>query len=116
MVVKVQRPNIEALVETDLSALKVVSGWVELYKPIRRRVNVPALVREFSSTLYEEIDYINEGQNVETFRENFFGVTGCDCARSALESHHAPGIDSAGCARDQNHRLCCHGCCRNRPG
>lgn len=74
VVVKVQRPNIEALVETDLSALKVVSGWVELYKPIRRRVNVQALVREFSNTLYEEIDYLNEGQNVETFRENFFGV------------------------------------------
>ncbi len=74
VVVKVQRPNIEALVETDLSALKVVSGWVELYKPIRRRVNVPALVREFSTTLYEEIDYLNEGQNVETFREKFFGV------------------------------------------
>jgi len=74
VVVKVQRPNIEALVETDLAALKVVSGWVELYKPIRRRVNVPALVREFSSTLFEEIDYLNEGQNVETFKENFFGV------------------------------------------
>lgn len=74
VVVKVQRPNIEALVETDLAALKVVSGWVELYKPIRRRVNVPALVREFSSTLFEEIDYLNEGQNVETFKENFYGV------------------------------------------
>jgi len=75
VVVKIQRPNIEAIVATDLSALKVVSRWVEWYKPIRKRVDVQALVGEFSATLNEEIDYLTEGKNAETFRENFFGVT-----------------------------------------
>ena len=74
VVVKVQRPNIEKVVETDLAALRVVSRWVEWYKPIRKRVDVPALVREFSSTLYAEIDYLNEGKNAQTFKENFLGV------------------------------------------
>jgi len=74
VVVKVQRPNIERVVETDLAALRVVSRWVELYKPIRKRVDVQALVREFSSTLYEEIDYLHEGKNAQTFKENFLGV------------------------------------------
>ncbi|MHB8854998.1 MAG: ABC1 kinase family protein [Bellilinea sp.] len=74
VVVKVQRPNIEKVVETDLAALRVVSRWVEWYKPIRKRVDVPALVREFSSTLYAEIDYLNEGKNAQTFKENFVDV------------------------------------------
>ena len=58
VVVKVQRPNIQEIVETDLSALRVVSGWIHYYPPIRKRANIPALLAEFSRSLYEEIDYL----------------------------------------------------------
>jgi predicted unusual protein kinase regulating ubiquinone biosynthesis (AarF/ABC1/UbiB family) len=71
VVVKVQRPNIEAIVRTDLQALQVVGGWVQRYPPVGKRANVPALLNEFSRTLYEEIDYLAEGKNAETFAENF---------------------------------------------
>jgi predicted unusual protein kinase regulating ubiquinone biosynthesis (AarF/ABC1/UbiB family) len=73
VVVKVQRPNIQTIVETDLSALRVVSGWVNAYPPIRRRANVPALLAEFSRSLYEEMDYLTEGSHAETFAANFAG-------------------------------------------
>lgn len=71
VVVKVQRPRIAEIVEVDLSALKVVAGWVNLYRPIRRRANVPMLTEEFARTLREEVDYLNEGKNAERFAENF---------------------------------------------
>lgn len=71
VVVKVQRPNIERIVATDLSALRVVAGWVQKYPPIRRRMDVKILLEEFSETLYEEIDYLNEGKNAEVFAANF---------------------------------------------
>lgn len=71
VVVKVQRPAIELLVATDLAALRVVGRWLEWYKPIKRRVDVQQLIKEFSSTLYEEIDYLHEGKNAQTFKENF---------------------------------------------
>jgi len=74
VVVKVQRPGIDQLVATDLAALQVVSRWLEWYGPIRRRVNVPMLLSEFSSTLFEELDYLHEGKNAQTFKENFAGV------------------------------------------
>jgi predicted unusual protein kinase regulating ubiquinone biosynthesis (AarF/ABC1/UbiB family) len=76
VVVKVQRPNIPAIVETDLSALRVVSNWVKRYPPIRKRANVPALLEEFSRSLHEEIDYLTEGKNAETFATNFKGYPG----------------------------------------
>ena len=71
VVVKVQRPDIELLVRTDLAALKVVSRWVEWYRPVRKRVNVQGLLNEFSRSLWEEVDYLHEGKNAETFAANF---------------------------------------------
>ena len=71
VVIKIQRPNIEKIVEVDLSALKIVAGWLIRYPPIRKRANVPALLDEFSRSLYEELDYLNEGKNAELFGKNF---------------------------------------------
>lgn len=71
VVVKVQRPNIEQIITIDLSALRWVGRWLRLYKPISKRVDIPALLAEFSRTLYEEIDYLAEGKNAETFAANF---------------------------------------------
>jgi len=71
VVVKVQRPDIDKLIKTDLEALQTVGRWLQLYKPISRRANVPALLDEFSRVLYQEIDYLAEGRNAETFATNF---------------------------------------------
>ena len=71
VVVKVQRPGIEHIVNVDLEALRVVSRWVYQFPPLRRRVDMPRLMEEFSASLYEEIDYLLEGKHAETFAENF---------------------------------------------
>jgi predicted unusual protein kinase regulating ubiquinone biosynthesis (AarF/ABC1/UbiB family) len=71
VVVKVQRPNIETIIETDLTAFRRVGRWIENYRPIRKRVNVQGLLDEFTRTLYEELDYLSEGKNAETFARNF---------------------------------------------
>ena len=71
VVVKVQRPFIEQLVDVDFSALHRVAGWVMRYEPIRKRVNVPALVAELEATVQQEIDYLSEARNAEMFAENF---------------------------------------------
>lgn len=71
VVVKIQRPTIQKIIATDMAALKTVGMWLNRYKPIRKRANVPALLAEFGRTLNEEIDYLAEGRNAETFAENF---------------------------------------------
>lgn len=71
VVVKVQRPNIETIIDTDLAALRTVGRWLARYRPISRRADVPALLEEFTRILYEEIDYLAEGENAETFAGNF---------------------------------------------
>lgn len=71
VVVKIQRPDIDLLIEVDLSALQRVAGWLMRYRPIREHADVPALLNEFISTLREEVDYLAEGGNADRFRENF---------------------------------------------
>jgi predicted unusual protein kinase regulating ubiquinone biosynthesis (AarF/ABC1/UbiB family) len=76
VVVKVLRPGIEAVIETDLAALRTIGGWLRRYRPIGRRVDILALVAEFTRTLQEEVDYLAEGRNAETFATNFRGHPG----------------------------------------
>ncbi len=73
VVVKVQRPHIEQVVEVDLAAMRRVGGWLQRYKPVRDRADVNALIDEFAATTREEIDYLAEGGNAETFAANFSG-------------------------------------------
>lgn len=71
VVVKVQRPFIDQLIEVDLSALRRFGGWLQKYKPVAKRVDVPDLVEEFATITRAEIDYLAEGSNAETFAGNF---------------------------------------------
>ena len=71
VVVKVQRPYIERVVEVDLAAIRRVGGWLQHYKPVRERADVGALIDEFAATTRAEIDYLAEGSNAETFAANF---------------------------------------------
>jgi predicted unusual protein kinase regulating ubiquinone biosynthesis (AarF/ABC1/UbiB family) len=63
--VKVQRPNIEEIVEADLGSLRYIVGWLERFTSIRRRVDLSAVLVEFEDTLRLELDYIAEGHHAE---------------------------------------------------
>lgn len=84
VVVKVQRPRIAEIVEVDLAALRKVGNWLARYRPIREHADVPALLREFSATVREEIDYIKEARNARTFFENFKGNRSVSVPRVVL--------------------------------
>ena len=81
VVVKIQRPDIEVIIATDLAALRTVGTWLHRYPPIRKRADVPALLREFTRILYEEIDYLAEGRNAETLATNFMDHPGVRAPR-----------------------------------
>ncbi|MEA3349573.1 MAG: AarF/UbiB family protein [Chloroflexota bacterium] len=86
VVVKIQRPNIEKIIATDLAALRTVGKWLKRYRPIRKRVDLSTLLDEFTRILYEEIDYLAEGRNAETFYANFQGRSDV-CVPRVIWSH-----------------------------
>ncbi len=71
VVVKVQRPGIDAIVEIDLAALVTVSKWLKRYEPIRKRADIEALLREFATVLRQELDYVAEAANAARFARLF---------------------------------------------
>jgi predicted unusual protein kinase regulating ubiquinone biosynthesis (AarF/ABC1/UbiB family) len=76
VVVKVQRPRIEILVETDLSAIRTAIGWLKRYRPIAQRVDLDRLYEEFSQTTRNELDFSAEAKNIERFSQEFQGDEG----------------------------------------
>ncbi len=69
--VKVQRPNIEQLVRSDLSTLKFVIWVINRFVDTSEFIDLMGIYREFKRTVYEEIDYITEGANARRFKEMF---------------------------------------------
>ncbi len=86
VVVKIQRPYIEQLIAVDLSALQRVGEWLQRYEPIRKRVDLEALINEFSESIWQEVDYIAEGQNAEKFQANFIDQERVHVPRVVWES------------------------------
>ena len=71
VVLKVQRPGIDAIVDVDLAALRKVGGWLSHVRLVSDRADMPALVEEFAQTSLEEIDYLNEAANSVRFAADF---------------------------------------------
>lgn len=69
VVVKVQRPGIEATVESDLSILRYLAQAADRYSKNVKQYNIPQLVDEFSQMLREELDFEREAQNALRFAE-----------------------------------------------
>jgi predicted unusual protein kinase regulating ubiquinone biosynthesis (AarF/ABC1/UbiB family) len=73
VVIKIQRPGIDRIVDVDLLALRRVGVWLSRIRLVSDRVDAPALVEEFATTSLEEIDYLNEAANAERFAQDFAG-------------------------------------------
>jgi ubiquinone biosynthesis protein len=69
VVVKVQRPGIESVVEADIAILRRVSRLLDGAVPSMRPLNLPALVSEFADMLREELDFEKEARNARRFAE-----------------------------------------------
>ncbi|NOZ24804.1 MAG: AarF/ABC1/UbiB kinase family protein [Nitrospirae bacterium] len=73
VVVKVQRPNIGTMIETDITILKAISSRMVKYIPETEFFNPTGIVEEFSKTIRKELDFTEEGKNACRFRRNFAG-------------------------------------------
>jgi predicted unusual protein kinase regulating ubiquinone biosynthesis (AarF/ABC1/UbiB family) len=73
VMVKVQRPGIDTIVDVDLAALRRVGRWLSHVRLVSDRVDMPQLVEEFAVTSLEEVDYLHEAASSVRFAEDFAG-------------------------------------------
>jgi predicted unusual protein kinase regulating ubiquinone biosynthesis (AarF/ABC1/UbiB family) len=68
IVVKVQYPGIEEVIAADMKALKFV---IRILRVLFRQINLDVIYSEFARIVMEELNYLQEGKNAETFARNF---------------------------------------------
>jgi len=73
--IKVQRPDIAAGIALDMYILRGIATWMKkTFKFVR--TNLAAILDEFASRIFEEMDYTFEGQNAEKFAKYYGGLEG----------------------------------------
>jgi predicted unusual protein kinase regulating ubiquinone biosynthesis (AarF/ABC1/UbiB family) len=73
VVVKVQRPGLKRLFAIDLEILKGITQYFQNHPEWGRGRDWLGIYEECCKILWEEIDYLNEGRNADTFRRHFRG-------------------------------------------
>jgi predicted unusual protein kinase regulating ubiquinone biosynthesis (AarF/ABC1/UbiB family) len=68
--IKVQRPGLVPQVSLDLYIFRSLIGWIAPKLPFLHS-DVVAILDEFGTKLFEEMDYVHEGQNAEHFASLF---------------------------------------------
>ena len=70
--VKVQRPNLESTISFDVAILfRLVKLTNRFFPRANENADWEGMLREFHSTIFEEMDYVKEGRNADRFRYNF---------------------------------------------
>jgi predicted unusual protein kinase regulating ubiquinone biosynthesis (AarF/ABC1/UbiB family) len=70
--VKVQRPDLDQIISFDVAILYRLVKLVNRFFPrANENADWEGMLREFHSTIFEEMDYVKEGRNADRFRYNF---------------------------------------------
>jgi ubiquinone biosynthesis protein len=73
VVVKVQRPAIEPIIDLDLDILYDVARLAQDRTPLSGIYDLVEIAEDFAANLRAELDYRREGRNIDRFRANFRG-------------------------------------------
>ncbi len=73
VVVKVQRPNIEKIINADIELMRIMAKLIEKYIPETRAYNPSGIVMEFSRAIKKEMDFSLEASNMVNISRNFKG-------------------------------------------
>ncbi len=73
VVVKIQRPGLKKLFTIDLEILRGIARYFQNHRKWGKGRDWMGIYDECCKILWEETDYLLEGQNADTFRRNFRG-------------------------------------------
>lgn len=76
VVVKVQRPGIQATINEDLRIIHYLAHMASKYVPEVRKYDPEYLVEEFERSIKKELDFLREAKSAQRLKENFKGDRG----------------------------------------
>ena len=69
--IKVQRPHLAEVINFDLAVLRLIARFMLRFPRLTRGIDWEGTIGEFATVIFEEMDYVKEGRNAETFRKHF---------------------------------------------
>jgi ubiquinone biosynthesis protein len=76
VVVKIQRPDIQAMVRADLGVMQQLAEFAELRFAGARRFGLTAVIEEFADGVLEELDYTTEAYNARRLADVLAPIDG----------------------------------------
>ena len=76
VVLKVRRPGIKDIIETDLVILESAARRADSSFPEWRVYNLKGIIAEFAIQIQKELDFILDGKNADRLRQNLREVEG----------------------------------------
>lgn len=73
--VKVQRPGVRQVMESDLSLLKTAAEWASEHVSDFEWMDPVGIIDEFERSVARELDFTIEARVIQRFRKNYSGVT-----------------------------------------
>ena len=73
---KVRRPNIDEIIETDLQILQSMAERIEMVFPETRLYNPTGMVDDFAHQITKELDFMHDARNADRMARNFHDVPG----------------------------------------
>jgi ubiquinone biosynthesis protein len=73
--IKVLRPNILGVIESDLALMHSIAGLIEKFSYDGKRLKPKEVVAGFDTTIHDELDLLREAANCSQLRRNFEGST-----------------------------------------
>ncbi len=74
--VKIQRPGIEKVIESDLRLMALIAEWVAEYVEESNWLDPVGVVEEFARSIRRELDFEIEARVIQKFRHNFADYEG----------------------------------------
>ena len=71
--VKVQRPRIRPVIDTDLYILEFIAGQLDQRMEWSQVYDLPNLVKELKKGMFRELDFTREARHMKVFRSNLAG-------------------------------------------
>ncbi|MEJ2213442.1 MAG: ubiquinone biosynthesis regulatory protein kinase UbiB [Gammaproteobacteria bacterium] len=71
VVVKVLRPNIDKIIQRDVSLLETIAKLAQRYSREARRLRPVEVANEFRKTIFDELDLMREAANASQLKRNF---------------------------------------------
>lgn len=87
VVLKVQKPDVDVVIQTDLSVIYTITKIFELLSPSMKFASIAPIVDEIRLRMMAETDFIQESKNIDEFQQ-FLTMTNNQKVVAPLVYHH----------------------------